>query len=688
MSLIRNVNLSTTSAIGVNSDDVISGGNWVGDTYTGAGELNQYAYVGVNLQVDEAGTLFFDFSQDGVNWSTYPVNGFSVASGINEVHTAWKGGRYMRPRFVGTGGRTFFRLQTYYSELSLPLSAPLDQSLNLDQDATVVRAVSMGQIPNGEYINAPADGAGFRTTSVVLDGATFDSGVLDLTDYTQVGTSIVCDKNGTLEFIFGSSPTMSGNTTGVNGVERVITVPYSASSGYQYYSAPVFTPYVRYTFNNTSGQGDTTQFFFDTRFLTKSVSGQLLRVDGFISSAMVANLGRNIQVGRDINGNFNNLPSSSTDDNNTTTTPLGISATYTGTWSFVEPYGEIKVAVIADVPATNCFLQLSNDGVTVQTSLNLPPQLVAGKYRFIHSLNPSLPYFRVVYDNGTVAQTELMIHTTLLVQTGNGFISRATQVLDRFSDVKIVRTVNDPVIDRNLGLINYQEAKRKWGFNDAVGTGTYEDVWAEGGTYPFIQTATTVRIQAGGNANDTALGTGAREITIEGLDQDWNEVTETLATNGTSASASTTTTFIRVNRAYVIDCGTFGGNNEGIIRLEDTATTVGILAHIPEGLGNTFQAIYAVPSGKTAYVTKVNTSVGQSDSADVRLWKLHDGNLATACKQYESVTSDFSGFQPDKLETYFRFNERETIGWDAVRITGQGSARVSVEFDYVLVDNG
>jgi hypothetical protein len=299
--------LSIVSAIGVNSDSAISGGNWVGDTYTGAGEENDYAYVGVNLQVDEAGTLFFDFSQDGTNWSSYPVNGFDVASGINEVHTAWKGGRYMRPRFVGTGGRSFFRLKTYYSNLSLPLSAPLNQSIGSDQDATVVRSVSIGQRPDDTYINVPADGAGFRTTANLSDGATYDSGVLELTNYTQVGTSIICDNNGTLKFVFGSASNMSGDTVGQNGVERVITVPYAASTGYQYYSAPAFTPYVRYEFENTSGQGSTTQLFFDTRFVTKSISGQILRMDGFISPSMVANLGRSVIVGTKPNGNFENV---------------------------------------------------------------------------------------------------------------------------------------------------------------------------------------------------------------------------------------------------------------------------------------------------------------------------------------------------------------------------------------------
>ena len=81
MSYTPQENLSITSAIGINSDTGTTGGNWSVNTYTGVGELNDYAYVGVNLQADESGTLYFDFSQDGTNWSTYPVNGFTVASG-------------------------------------------------------------------------------------------------------------------------------------------------------------------------------------------------------------------------------------------------------------------------------------------------------------------------------------------------------------------------------------------------------------------------------------------------------------------------------------------------------------------------------------------------------------------------------------------------------------------------------
>lgn len=298
--------LSNVSAIGTNSDTVISGGNWSGNTYTGAGEENDYAYVGVNLQVDEAGTLFFDFSQDGTNWSSYPVNGFDVASGINEVHTAWKGGRYMRPRFVGSGGRSFFRLKTYYSNLPLPLSAPLNQSIGSDQDATITRAVGIGEDPNGSYVNQKIDGVGFQTTDNLTTGSTFETAVLDAQGYTQVQTHIVSDQDGTLGFKFCSTDNCSGTTVGQNGVERYLSVPYRTSGGFQLFSAPAFTPYVQYSFENT-GTGTTTQLFYETKFLTKSLSGQLLAMDSFISPSMVANLGRNVIVGQDIAGTFRNV---------------------------------------------------------------------------------------------------------------------------------------------------------------------------------------------------------------------------------------------------------------------------------------------------------------------------------------------------------------------------------------------
>ena len=160
MSYIPNVQ-AQTSEIGVNSYTATTGSLWVGNVFTGAGEQNDFNYVGVNLQTDEAGTLTFEFSQDGVNWSSYPTNEFTITSGINEVHGAWKGTRYVRPKFTGAdGSRTYFRIRTMYSYAEITLSAPLNQDINTDADATIVKSIISGKKFNNRFTNVPVDNEG------------------------------------------------------------------------------------------------------------------------------------------------------------------------------------------------------------------------------------------------------------------------------------------------------------------------------------------------------------------------------------------------------------------------------------------------------------------------------------------------------------------------------------------------
>lgn len=390
--------ISETSLIGINSDAAISGGNWVADTYTGTFELNDYAYAGVNLQVDEAGTLFFDFSQDGVNFSSYPVAGVDVASGINEVHTAWKGGRYFRVRFIGTGGRSFFRLKTFFSHHSLPLSAPLNQGIGSDQDATVVRAVGIGENPAGSYTNQKVDGQGYVTTTPLAISAQYDTGVLDLQGYTQVQTHIVSDVDGTITVEFCSD---SGGT-----VVRTLTIPYSAAAGFQLFSAPAFTPYVRYKYDN--GGTIQTSFFFETKFLTKSLSGQLLGMDAFIASGMVANLGRNVIVGQEPDGNYTNLKADGVAFR--TETPLGIGASYVSPITSTEGYSQIETHLYSDVEGTLTGRWYNDASKTTLLRTFTRPYAGDEVGSISYFSSPVFgPYLEYTYTNGGGSQTEFFL---------------------------------------------------------------------------------------------------------------------------------------------------------------------------------------------------------------------------------------------------------------------------------------
>lgn len=139
-----------------------------GETYTGTAELNGYTEVMTSTFSDTAGTLFYDFSVNGTDWRTFPPNGFVIATSTHEFHTAVKGPRYFRSRFVNSGStQTVFQHYTYYAGNQLRQgNAPLSLSLSQDSDAIVVRSVDSmldisadrfgGFNPENKFGRAPA----------------------------------------------------------------------------------------------------------------------------------------------------------------------------------------------------------------------------------------------------------------------------------------------------------------------------------------------------------------------------------------------------------------------------------------------------------------------------------------------------------------------------------------------------
>lgn len=409
-----------TSADGVNSSTLTTGPLWSGNVWTGAGEQNDYNYVGINLQSQSGGTLTFEFSQNGTDWSKYPVTEFTVAAGINEVHGAWKGTRYVRPRFTADGIGTYFRIRTMYSYDPIVLSAPLNQSINTDSDANIVRAVSIGEVPDGSYTNQKIDGVGFQTTDNLASGATFSSDVVDAQGYTQVQTNIVCDNDGTLGFKFCSTANCTGTTTGQNGVERYLSVPYSSSGGFQLFSAPAFTPYVQYTFTN-NGTGTTTQLFYETKLLTKGLSGQLLGMDAFISPSMISNLGRNVQVGKDPNGVFTNTKvDGNAFESTQILTTAGVGLTYTSPITSTEGYSQIETIVQSDVSGILVGTWYSDEAGTKVIRTFTRPYANNEVGQIIYFSAPAFgPYVKYEYTSNS-DQSEFLIQFNLRTKSISG----------------------------------------------------------------------------------------------------------------------------------------------------------------------------------------------------------------------------------------------------------------------------
>jgi hypothetical protein len=137
-----------------------------------------------------------------------------------------------------------------------------------------------------------------------------------------------------------------------------------------------------------------------------------------------------------------------------------------------------------------------------------------------------------------------------------------------------IRQKNSLPWSHHLAIGNMYQAHvhHQFGRNTAIGT-SYEPV-SDIGVYRTPQPAAAVqlRIKAGGNAADTANGSGARSVKLWGLNASGDEITEIIATAGTSASASTTNSFIRLYLAEVYESGTYGtqtsGSHAGNITIE------------------------------------------------------------------------------------------------------------------------
>ena len=159
MSLLRNVSIIEKEVLSVLNTTTTP----INDTatFTGTGELNDYADVMVSCKADQSGILYFDFSNDDVNWDTFPTNGFTVTANIHEFHTAVKGGRYFRVRLLNNSGanQTTLRLYTYFGTFRQG-NLPLNQSIGSDADALITRSVLVGATDGGKYINVPVTAEG------------------------------------------------------------------------------------------------------------------------------------------------------------------------------------------------------------------------------------------------------------------------------------------------------------------------------------------------------------------------------------------------------------------------------------------------------------------------------------------------------------------------------------------------
>lgn len=144
-------------------------------------------------------------------------------------------------------------------------------------------------------------------------------------------------------------------------------------------------------------------------------------------------------------------------------------------------------------------------------------------------------------------------------------------------------------------------------YNGAV-VNAVETLWPESTRYSaWLGTSTTVTISSS-NAADAAAGTGARTVTITGLDSTFNQVSSTVTLNGTTA-VTIPVQFLRINSIQVITAGT-GLTNAGILYVGTGTITAGkpavVHSLVEAGVSRSRSGIYTVPSGNVLHLSRMN----------------------------------------------------------------------------------
>jgi hypothetical protein len=224
-----------------------------------------------------------------------------------------------------------------------------------------------------------------------------------------------------------------------------------------------------------------------------------------------------------------------------------------------------------------------------------------------------------------------------------------------------------------------------FGYNPDIDQ-TEESVWPDGGTVPHPSAESVLKISSS-STDDDAAGTGARTVFIEGIDGNYNVVSETVELDGQTA-VDTTNSYLYVNKFYVVTAGS-GAANAGIVYAGTGSVTLGVPAVIYDlintGFNNRTTSHYCVPAGYTGYMTKGIVTAGQATgSTGVTAYlKQHgpDGLLrvgAVATMNNGSVEYDF--------DPPYVIPEKNCVG--ATAIGAANNNAVSTFFNIILIKNG
>ncbi len=170
-----------------------------------------------------------------------------------------------------------------------------------------------------------------------------------------------------------------------------------------------------------------------------------------------------------------------------------------------------------------------------------------------------------------------------------------------------------------------------FGETQAVGIENNEDIWDGVGTRVERESSGILQLLSD-SADDTILGNGARLLTIDGLDEQYNEIGEVLTLDGL-VRVDTTLEYRRLNHIEVATAGNAGENVGQIIC--DSGDGTDVLVSVAPGIGHSLLTHYCIPARHTGYLKQLHCYTRGNQAAFVEYTKRPLGGVWTPIRRLE-----------------------------------------------------
>ncbi len=265
--------------------------------------------------------------------------------------------------------------------------------------------------------------------------------------------------------------------------------------------------------------------------------------------------------------------------------------------------------------------------------------------------------------DGTVAldASSLAALETVTVNT----ITNPVTIQDGGGTITVDGIMTPYLIGIAQGLVSGTSSINKFGYRESI-PNSYQTIWDGTSDYAYAAAGTVLAVAD--NTSSDNNGT----VEVQGLDQNYAPITETLTIGGSASSNQ----FLRVFRARMITTNT-GSTNVDEIRIKRSTTD---LAIILAGAGQTLMSLYTIPAGKTGYLIRLQGNVDANNDALFRLISRPLNESFNVKGQFGVFASGFTIEYPIPLV----FTEKTDL---QVVAKSQNNVGGGATFDLILKDN-